>query len=237
MRPFVRFDEPNSGVAQVRFDGFTLDRVSDGIGLTSDGKLLSWGPTATLGRDVSLGESSPAALIPDLAEVTAFDVHARSACAVADGVLQCWGEVSYGRGVPGKQVAPMVASLPNLDATTRPQQISVAAQTTCVRLSSGTVRCTGKNDFGQLGTGTASSAASYSFEINTVLAPTDHVVQVAVTNSSTGAPRYLSTAAVCALLKTGVVRCWGANPNGELGSGSADQDPHTTATTVAFQAN
>jgi alpha-tubulin suppressor-like RCC1 family protein len=77
---------------------------------------------------------------------------------------------------------------------------------TCAVLATGGVRCWGSNDNGELGDGSTTSRS---------IAPTQDV-------GLPGPARdiALGTNFTCALLETGGVRCWGANPNGELGNGS-----------------
>jgi alpha-tubulin suppressor-like RCC1 family protein len=76
---------------------------------------------------------------------------------------------------------------------------------TCARIStSGTIKCLGDNQFGQLGNGTTSGTNI----------PTD---VSGITTANTLALGYFHA---CALLSTGGIKCWGDNLLGKLGDGS-----------------
>ena len=83
--------------------------------------------------------------------------------------------------------------------------ISAAVDHSCARVSDGTVRCWGYNEYGQLGNGTILSS-------NTPVAVSGltNVVEIA------GGGLHQ-----CALLTNGTVRCWGANFGGALGDGTS----------------
>ncbi|MFZ5908433.1 MAG: hypothetical protein ACOYYU_00270 [Chloroflexota bacterium] len=75
---------------------------------------------------------------------------------------------------------------------------------TCALTTSGSVKCWGRNYFGQLGDGTT----SYSLIPIEVKGLNDEVVSLTAGNDHT-----------CAMSKGGV-KCWGANDGGQLGDGS-----------------
>jgi alpha-tubulin suppressor-like RCC1 family protein len=96
-------------------------------------------------------------------------------------------------------------------------EVSCGALHTCVRLSSGQVRCWGYNGYGQLGDNSVTT--NY----------TPVVVDINTTNSVlTGAVQLTSGIYhTCARISDGTVRCWGYNGYGELGNGT------TTAARIA----
>lgn len=75
----------------------------------------------------------------------------------------------------------------------------------CVLQRDATVACWGRNDFGQLGNGSRADTRT-AIEIGDLL---DDVAQIAAGLEHT-----------CARLDNGQVRCWGANPFGQLGDGT-----------------
>jgi alpha-tubulin suppressor-like RCC1 family protein len=85
--------------------------------------------------------------------------------------------------------------------------VAVAAgdRYTCALSPAGAVTCWGYNEFGQLGIGTT----------------TDTAVPTAVIGLASGATAISARGEhTCALMDAGVMRCWGANVNGQLGDGT-----------------
>jgi len=87
---------------------------------------------------------------------------------------------------------------------------------TCVLISAGTVRCWGRNLYGELGNGTSTDSTTPV----TVIGLSDTVTALAAGDSHT-----------CALTSAGAVQCWGRNNYGQLGSGGTTD--FTTAVTVS----
>jgi alpha-tubulin suppressor-like RCC1 family protein len=143
------------------------------------------------------------------------------ACALAgDGGVYSWGRSTAGAlctGLPDHEQTPRLAPVIAKDW---PQQLAVADEITCARLSDGTVQCCGDDRKGKLGTGTASL---YSPSFVPAKAFTGHAVHVATGN-----------AAVCVLVQGGTVECWGANAHAELGGGTPDDDAHPAPVKVIF---
>jgi alpha-tubulin suppressor-like RCC1 family protein len=200
------------------------------FGITKDGLLLGWGRVS--GRDSSLSgnEGSPLPVpLPSLHDVASFatgsaqygnDVHH---CAIADGRVHCWGTNKrgvLGTGVPDDERLPAFAGILT-DSTAWPQQLALAANRTCVRMTNGTIQCCGDDTLAQLGRGKAGTFASV---FGRATAFEEHAVQVATSSNTT-----------CALVQGGKVVCWGGNANGELGQGTADPDAHPTPVTVVFE--
>jgi len=98
--------------------------------------------------------------------------------------------------------------------------VRIAAGTahTCQVNEDGTVRCWGANASGQLGNGT------------TTTDPTR--VPVLVTGLTTAVAVAAGSSHTCALLTGGTVRCWGNNPDGQIGDGTSGVNRLTPATVI-----
>ncbi|NQU64295.1 MAG: RTX toxin, partial [SAR324 cluster bacterium] len=82
---------------------------------------------------------------------------------------------------------------------------------TCARLDNGTIKCWGKNDYGQLGLGDKLSRGTSSADMGDALSAVD--LGASAIELSSG---YQHS---CALLVNGKVKCWGFNQFGQLGLG------------------
>ena len=101
-------------------------------------------------------------------------------------------------------------TLPDAPPPDRPYVVELSITNhACARMSDGTVRCRGRNVYGQVGNGTAGLAS----EPPTEVAGLTDVVQVMASIEST-----------CARLRDGTVRCWGSNRDGALGVGHAGDE-------------
>ena len=123
---------------------------------------------------------------------------------MSDGTVKCWGDPRFGaigEAVPGDGgTAHPVRTIATLDNVT---QLSAAGATTCARLADGTAKCWGNNQRGQLALSADSKNPSFDSD--------DHPVpsQVAVTEPI--ARIDVGELAVCAVLASGKVWCWGDN--------------------------
>ena len=82
--------------------------------------------------------------------------------------------------------------------------MSAGGEYTCVRLSDGTAKCTGRNQFGQHGDGPWTNSS--------VLGP---VSGITTATRVTAGDEF-----ACALLADGTARCWGLGESGQRGDGS-----------------
>jgi alpha-tubulin suppressor-like RCC1 family protein len=131
------------------------------------------------------------------------------------GLVHCWGTNAKGQlgsgeiptAPPYNNSTPVSASFAGTGAA-----LSVGSNGShaCVLTGSGAVRCWGENVYGQLGNGTF---ASYP-----VLGSGS-----AVTVTGLPVPLVLASGGghSCVLTSSGAVWCWGANTNGQLGTGAA----------------
>jgi len=144
-------------------------------------------------------------------------------CAVLDtGVTKCWGRNYYGQignGVASKpsQQGVMTPTEVHSDLGGTPVLLAAGKSHTCAVLGTGVTKCWGRNDKGQLGDGTITDRTT----------PTE-------VSSMGGTPIALSAGPAskftCAVLDSGVAKCWGDNANGHLGIGSTGGTRLTPAT-------
>lgn len=218
------------------------------LALTATGEVWSWGALAgneglVAGRVSSISPEPFPKRIPGLANVTSLasslwivpqpaepppfsefpppepPPHAH-ACALAGGEVHCWGRSDQGAlctGLPDREVTPKRVPV---KSKAWPQQLSIADELTCARLTDGTVQCCGGDKRGRLGTGTVGLFSAF---FTPAAGLKSHAVQVAAGDG-----------AVCALVQGGTVECWGSNEHGELGGTTVDTLPHPTSSKVAF---
>lgn len=110
----------------------------------------------------------------------------------------CWGRFAHHfaestieyRTAAGERITPIPVLVPELDGARR---LAVAADALCAVMPDGTVRCTGANNWGQIGMGSASERETW-----TTVPGLRNVVDIANAES-----------AFCALTTEGEVWCWG----------------------------
>jgi alpha-tubulin suppressor-like RCC1 family protein len=155
---------------------------------------------------------------PSPLSVRVLTVGARHSCAVLrDGEVDCWGDNLEGQlGSAGTEPSPFRASAGPIYDDTGAMVAAVevdagGGDTTCARFVSGEVWCWGRNDYGQLGRGTAGAPDDVATGVSGLCFPaTARAVDVAV------GPRH-----ACAVIADGTIRCWGANEAGQLGDGTS----------------
>jgi hypothetical protein len=142
------------------------------------------------------------------------------ACAVAGGLVSCWGRSDRGAlctGFPDPELLPADAPI---SSKAWAQQVAVGDEITCARMTDGTIQCCGDDAKGRLGTGVV---GLYSAFFTPAAAFKGHAVRVSASHR-----------AVCALVQGGTVECWGSNARGELGTRDPDDDAHPVPAKIAF---
>jgi len=199
-------------------------QVSAGNGFTC--ALLSTGGVKCWGGNVSgqVGDGTTALRttpvdVSGLAGATQVETGDQHACAiVAGGNVKCWGADFAGQlGDGGGAAKPVPVDVVGLGAIAA--SVSAGGSHTCVVTTMAGAKCWGSNNYGELGNGTASPASP-------VYTPGD------VTGLASGVASIeagISTS--CAVLASGVAKCWGRGNYGQLGNNTIVTS-QTTPTSV-----
>ncbi|MEC8997755.1 MAG: putative Ig domain-containing protein, partial [Candidatus Thermoplasmatota archaeon] len=91
--------------------------------------------------------------------------------------------------------------------------ISAGSSHTCALLDDGSVKCWGNNGNGRLGIGNTSSIGDGENEMG------DYLAAIDLGTGRTAIAISAGYAHTCAILDSGVLKCWGYNANGQLGQG------------------
>jgi alpha-tubulin suppressor-like RCC1 family protein len=141
------------------------------------------------------------------------------ACVVLKtGAVRCWGYNGYGT-CGGSSTTVDVPGIANARA------VSVdGLYHTCAVLEDGTIKCWGSNNHGELGLGSHGYGSASAHPPTTVLGITD---AVGVAAGGTAISAY-----TCAVLRDGVVRCWGSP--GALGNDTSPEGSDVPVTVNGF---
>ncbi|MDF2693235.1 MAG: regulator of chromosome condensation [Labilithrix sp.] len=191
-----------------------------GFVVTEGGSVLSWGGGTSdqLGRPTSLAHDAlPRAIA--LTDVSSVVTGAAHACALARGRVYCWGTNESGQVGTGRRADELVPARVGLPAGVYAVAVAAGGNDTCVISANGDLYCWGANGSGQVG-----AAIGQDQLLPTRITGLDGpVVAVGVMDD-----------AICALLRSGSVTCWGDNGVGQLGRGSRDAELHPTPAAVVF---
>lgn len=187
-----------------------------GCAVTTTGGVDCWGDNTwgEIGNGTSADQ--PAAVtVTGLSNVASVSTGGTHTCAVTNnGLARCWGanyDGQLGDGTSTQRNTPVPVK--NLGGAAT--QMSAADDHTCALLKTGSVRCWGLNNRGQLGDGTTSDS-----KLPVTVTGLSGVVQIATGDASS-----------CALTSAGAVDCWGDNAFGELGNGTTADSHVPTAVT------
>jgi alpha-tubulin suppressor-like RCC1 family protein len=219
----------------------------------TDNTLWCWGhnEAGQLGNGTSTN-SATAVRVSDLTNVSLFDGGRLHACALGSYMgtpgLYCWGRNGE-KGRNGSPANPNLGRLGNntvvdsnlpvavdLSAAAAAGQtvrsLSTGAYHTCIAMSDNRVWCWGRNNLGQLGTGTTTdSKVPVQVSLAGITIPSGATIDEV---SCSGSRRKQDSS--CLRLSTGAIHCWGYNGEGELGDGgTANRNAPTLAVvTTAF---
>jgi alpha-tubulin suppressor-like RCC1 family protein len=206
--------------------------------LLSGGTVECWGNNSVgeLGTGTNTGPqtcgnaacSTTPIAVSGLSGVTAVAAGGNSTCALlSGGTVECWGDNSYGElgdgMITGPQTCPgddpcsmMPVAVTGLSGVTA---ISVGGDQVCALLAGGSIKCWGGNEIGELGNGTSDGPQTCTVGGN----PNACSGTPVAVSGLTGATAVYAGAdsQTCALLRGGIVECWGDNLEGELGDGTS----------------
>lgn len=198
-------------------------------GLKADGTALCWGDNCN--GMLGSGYVSPYPYCEVLTPVAVAGGHTFAAlslgpfssCGVtSDSSAYCWG---YNRsGELGSGSATTDVTKYYSEPTPTPvagglsfAQMSLGDGHSCGLTTGNVGYCWGANRYGQLGTGSASTSSPWNIATPQAVAAGSALAAIAAGHSFT-----------CATTTSGEARCWGANPIGQLGDGTVNDDPAPT---------
>ncbi|MBN2358029.1 MAG: hypothetical protein JXR83_01160, partial [Deltaproteobacteria bacterium] len=191
-------------------DGAIADVGADGDALASDGGLdAAFDATAT---DAACHRFGPVVQIAAAASATCV----RNAI----GEVKCWGGNAYGElGLGdtlkrGDSTVEMGCHLPTVDLGGH-QATAIAAGFNhfCALLEDGSLRCWGKNRYGQLGLGDTMSRGAEPQHMGNALPAVPLGIDAGIAQIAAGGDH------TCVLFDNRVIKCWGLNIHGQLGLG------------------
>lgn len=173
--------------------------------LTTSGGAMCWGGNnnGELGNGSTTKSVTPVAVV-GLTGATSLSAGGYHNCAIVAGGRACWGSNAYGQLGDGTTTTRN-SLVTVLDGT---KVVSAGEDHSCLVTSAGAARCFGRGGDGELGYGTNSNSAATNINIPSLASGVQSI----------SAGSYIS----CAILSTGDAKCWGSNPNGELGDGTND---------------
>ena len=178
------------------------------------GSVSCWGANTydQLGIESSIAKSELPVNVDLGSGRTAIDIasaHIHTCALLDDGTVKCWGYNHYGQmglGNTTNTIDPPL-TIP-LDSNRLVSSIGIGKHHTCITFDNGSMSCTGRNNYRQLGVGNVGDIDSFQY-INSL---NDYSIK-----SSLGS--YES----CTLLVNGEIQCWGRNNAGQIGDGTQIQ--------------
>jgi alpha-tubulin suppressor-like RCC1 family protein len=176
--------------------------------VTAGASVYAWGTNANgeLGDGTTVDRAAPTAVIGLDAMTSAVAAGAFHGCARIGAEVRCWGHNPEGEVGNGNTITPVTSPVAVV-LSGAARDLAVGFQHSCAILTDDTVKCWGRNDFGEVGNGT------------TVPQPTPVAVGglSGVFKISTG---QYTTCAIVGTMASTDVRCWGRNDHGQLGDGT-----------------
>lgn len=193
---------------------------------------LGYGHVDTIGDDETLDSIDPIDFGQKVVDMSAGFYHT---CAVLeDGSVKCWGLNNLGQLGQGHTDSlgddEAVSSITAIPLASAAKKIYSGTFYSCALLDNKNVQCWGDNSRGQLGYGHNNNIGDDETLAGLGYVPVGaSVVQMDISTISSHS---------CAALSNGDLKCWGANNNGQLGYGHAnDVNDASAVGAVPFGAN
>lgn len=174
------------------------------------GRVVCWGRNGS--RQLGQGDATARATTPvqvtSLTGVTLLGVAGSHSCAATARALFCWGENGNGQIMNGREgsSATDVGTPWPVPGIAGVEALALGAQSTCLRLAGGEVRCAGYNN--------------HSAQLLTT-GSTERVVTSpsAVTGVDDAIALGVGATHACAIRRRGALVCWGQGSDGQRGDG------------------
>lgn len=177
--------------------------------LSSEREVFCWGRNTNgqIGDGTTANRRTPVGPIVFPTTVEQISAGLGSVCALlSNSTIRCWGQNSYGQLGDNSTIGKLAPSTTVGGLIATPTSVSVGHSHACALLINGQVQCWGRNNWGQLGTGTSGI---------------DSLQAASVVNLSENAVAISSGLFhSCVILQSGGVQCWGQNSGGKLGNNS-----------------
>lgn len=177
--------------------------------LLTTGAVKCWGYNADgqIGDATQNNAYTPVSVYGLTSGVSAICAGWAHTCALISGGIKCWGSNDVGQVGDGTQYSDKLIPTSVYGMISGVSAISCGYSHTCAILSStGGLKCWGYSGYGQIGDGST----------------TDRLVPVNVWGLTSGVSLVsCGRGHTCAILSTGVVKCWGYNGYGQVGDGTS----------------
>jgi len=185
---------------------------------------LGHGDNSTKGNDPNeLADYLPLVNIPE--DISAVYAAGEHSCLISSTLnVKCWGYNQFGQlGIgssddKGDEPNELGVYLPNIDFGLESFEMvvgmSVGRRHSCVKLSSGKIRCWGRSVYGELGYGDSLNRGDGPNEMS------DYLPEVNLGSGLQASQIKLSQYSSCALMEGGEMKCWGRNHFGQCGLGN-----------------
>ncbi|MEK6628571.1 MAG: hypothetical protein AABY53_08085 [Bdellovibrionota bacterium] len=206
--------------------------------LYNEGSVKCWGQNGYgqlgLGTNTSVGDGATeiggANLFVNLGAgrtATSIAVGLDHVCALLDNAtVKCWGRNTYGQlgkgdinnlGDGPNEMGDNLAAI-SLGTGRTATAVYAFAYISCAKLDNASVKCWGRNNYGQMGigniAGTNVSLGDGAGEMG------DSLAALSLGTGRTATKLVGGVSHVCALLDNSTVKCWGRNDRGQLGKGN-----------------